>query len=402
MAVSRSQQRGEPCTAVQIGYRDELRRLRYSSHSQLRHHWQLYDLEIWLSQGGRSFGDLTAHRFDEFLSEQRERGERLVAQRGSAVLLTYLRSQGLIPEEEKAVDLSPLGRLMDEYHIYLRDQRSLHPETIKNYDRAAAYFLKTLRLTDISEVAALSEEIIRRWTIMISSQRTCMSPRELLSCTRSLLRFLHLRGIIAAPLAQAIAPYRSYRGAQLPKYLLPKETERLLDKGCNRDTLAGQRDYAILLLLYRLALRACEVAALTLDDIDWRAGEIRVRGKGPKLDRMPLPADVGEALATYLRHHDFAFGDRHVFHTLRAPFVPVSRKVASRVVALAAKRIGLAHVGAHRLRHSAATAMLQSGASLYEVGEALRHQQSDTTAIYAKVDQKALLLVARPWPGSES
>jgi site-specific recombinase XerD len=169
---------------------------------------------------------------------------------------------------------------------------------------------------------------------------------------------------------------------------------------CDRNTSTGRRDFAILTLLVRLGLRAGEVAALVLDDIDWRRGEIGVRGKANRYDRLPLPADVGQAIVDYLRHGrpGVALG-RAVFVWAHAPYRALSSTAVTTVVANAGRRAGIGLIGAHRLRHTAATSMLRAGGSLTEIGQVLRHRRVLTTAVYAKVDLQALRLVARPWPG---
>jgi site-specific recombinase XerD len=191
-----------------------------------------------------------------------------------------------------------------------------------------------------------------------------------------------------------------WRLAEVPKYLEPEEVERVVH-ACRRDTAVARRDHAIILLLARLGLRASEVIALELDDIDWRAGVLKVRGKGRSHDCLPLPADVGEAMATYLRHHRPPCTTRRLFIRTRAPHQGLANPSSiSTIVARALKRAGLrpAFTGAHVLRHSLATGMLRSGASLDEIGEVLRHRAPTTTEIYAKVDLRSLRSLALPWP----
>ena len=176
------------------------------------------------------------------------------------------------------------------------------------------------------------------------------------------------------------------------------QVRALLDS-CDRSTLAGKRDFAILTMLVRLGMRRGEVAGLRLDDIDWRAGEIVVRGKGQRLERLPLPADVGEAIAVYLRDgRPPGFPGREVFVRIKAPRQPLTGGGVTQVVVSASKRAGLGEVTAHRLRHTAATELLRQGAPLQEIGELLRHRSVLTTAIYAKVDRDRLRELARPWP----
>jgi integrase len=177
--------------------------------------------------------------------------------------------------------------------------------------------------------------------------------------------------------------------------------QRLLD-GCERTNAGGLRDLAILLLVARLGLRCAEVARLQIDDIDWRAGELIVRGKAQRRERLPLPWDVGEALAGYLRQARPHSGVREVFLTSKAPIRAIRPDLVSDVTRRACERAGLPRVGAHRLRHALATELLRRGASLVEVSQILRHRDLATTAIYAKVDLATLRSLARPWPGATS
>jgi integrase/recombinase XerD len=189
-----------------------------------------------------------------------------------------------------------------------------------------------------------------------------------------------------------------WRLSGLPKGLEPGQLRRLL-AGCDRRTPTGRRDYAIVLLLARLGLRAGEVARLGLDDIDWRHGEIAILGKGNRAERLPLPADVGAAIAVYLRRGRPGTAEgRGVFARVHAPHRALTAGGVTMVVFDAAQRAGLGKVHAHRLRHTAATAMLHAGSPLAEVGQVLRHRSPLTTAIYAKVDRDALAVLARPWP----
>jgi integrase/recombinase XerD len=204
-------------------------------------------------------------------------------------------------------------------------------------------------------------------------------------------------------LAGGLSGVAHWRLSHIPKFLAPGEIKRLL-KSCDRHTLAGQRDYAILLLLARLGLRGGEVLAMTLDDLDWERGEVLVRGKGQRLERLPLPTDVGAALVNYLRHVRPGCSSRKVFIRLKAPRHALRQSGICCVVHRALKRAGLSPTfkGAHLFRHSLATQMLRRGASLGEIGQLLRHRQPTTTQIYAKVDIEALRGIALPWTRSAS
>ena len=215
---------------------------------------------------------------------------------------------------------------------------------------------------------------------------------------RSLLRFLHLRGLIVGPLADAVPSTASWRLSGLPRALEPEQLQALLG-GCDRGNPGGRRDYAVLVMLSRLGLRAGEVAALQLEDIDWRAGDVRISGKGRRDERLPLPEDVGAAIVAYLQDgRPLTALDRSLITRVRAPHYGMTTGGITQIVLAAAARAGLGQIHSHRLRHTAATQMLRAGASLEEVGQVLRHRQVLTTAIYAKVDRDALRELARAWP----
>lgn len=215
---------------------------------------------------------------------------------------------------------------------------------------------------------------------------------------RSLLRFLHLRGVITGSLADAVPSTASWRLSGLPRALEPEQLRALLGS-CDRPSPGGRRDYAVLVMLARLGLRAGEVAALRIEDVDWRAGELRISGKGRRDERLALPDDVGEAIVAYLQKGRPATAlDRSLIVRVRAPHHGLTTGGVTQIVVAAAARSGLGQIHSHRLRHTAATQMLRAGASLEEVGQVLRHRQVLTTAIYAKVDRDAFRGLARPWP----
>jgi len=217
---------------------------------------------------------------------------------------------------------------------------------------------------------------------------------------RSFLRYLHHKGLNDGNLAVAVPKVARWSLAALPKHLSAVNVQRVLDS-CDRRTPWGRRNYAILLLLARLGLRAGEVIGLNLEDLDWENTCLTVRGKG-KSGQLPLPADVARAIARYLRHDRPRCACRRVFIRHVAPHTGLSKATAvSKIVLCALRNAGVesARKGAHLLRHSLATDMLRRGASLDEIGEILRHKSPDTTAIYAKVDVGALRSLAIAWPG---
>lgn len=218
---------------------------------------------------------------------------------------------------------------------------------------------------------------------------------------RSLLRFWHLQGVIGSSLVGAVPTAANWKLSGLPKYLSGEQVAMML-ASCDPDTVVGRRDAAILTLLARLGLRTSEVAGLLMQDLHWRRGEITVRGKGHRHEQLPMPTDVGEAVVAYLsgaRPTNAADGE--VFVGTRAPHRALTRGAVTQVVARASDRCGLGTIYAHRLRHTAATAMLHAGASLEEIGQVLRHQHALTTVGYAKVDHEGLRALARPWPGGD-
>jgi integrase len=214
---------------------------------------------------------------------------------------------------------------------------------------------------------------------------------------RALLRFLYLEGLIPLQLGGAVPPVGGWRLATIPRLVSADDVQRVIDS-CDAGTVAGARDRAIMLLVARLGLRSVEVARLELDDVDWRRGELTVRCKGRREDRLPLPTDVGEALSGYLAVRGRAEGSRRVFFTCRVPHGPILPGVVNEVLGRGCTRAGIAHFGPHRMRHALAGELLRRGVGLVAISQVLRHQDLATTAVYAKVDLPALRRVAQPWP----
>jgi integrase/recombinase XerD len=231
-------------------------------------------------------------------------------------------------------------------------------------------------------------------------RRSIAMARDLVTRLRSFLRYLHLTGVIDVPLVWAVPGVADQRDRTLPRGLAPAVVKKLL-ASCDRRRLVGRRDYAILLLLSRLGLRSGEVAAIQLDDVDWRGGELLVRGKRNRHELLPLPVDVGRALVSYLQRRG-RHSSRALFLTVVAPIGPISSDTVHGVVMDASARAGVEPVGPHRLRHTAATEMLRRGASLAEIALVLRHREIKMTAGNAKVDRKTLRPLALPWPEDRS
>jgi integrase/recombinase XerD len=359
----------------------------------------LAHLSRWLEGRGLSPGELTGLRAQEFLAARRGAGYTCrLSERGLAPALGFLRGLGAVPEPECPVPVAAVDVLAGRYRSYLAGERALAASTIRYYLDEARGFLAGRE----GRLAGLAAAEVGGYVAAECRRRSTGMAKILVTALRSLLRFLVLEGLVAPGLQDAVPSVAGWRGGGLPRALPDGQVAALL-ASCDRDTARGRRDFAVLTLLARLGLRACEAAALELDDIGWRAGTVTIRGKGRRDEQLPLPSDVGEALAGYLRYGRPAGGaSRRVFLLSRAPGGSMSADAVKAVVRNACRRAGLAPVGAHRLRHSAATGMLRSGAPLAEIGQVLRHRSVSTTAIYAKVDHGALRQLAMPWPGGLS
>jgi integrase/recombinase XerD len=217
---------------------------------------------------------------------------------------------------------------------------------------------------------------------------------------RALLRFCHVQGLISEDLSAAALSATGRRASRLPLGITERETRKLL-AACDRRGALGRRDYAVVVTLLRLGLRAGEVAALRLEDLDWRAGEVVIRGKGRREDRLPLPTDVGEAIAAYLQRGRPATNDREVFVTVTAPTRALTAGSVGELVRRASVRAGITPIRSHRLRHTTACTMVAARVPLSEIGQVLRHHSPISTSNYARVDVDQLRTLARPWPWPE-
>lgn len=356
-------------------------------------------LSRWLEREGLAVGDLSEERAEEFLAARRAAGYvTWVSSRCVGLPLAYLREVGAVPPPVAVVVECPLAGLLEDYREYLVRERGLAPSTIASYERGARRFLE--QRPDGLELDRLTAADVSGFLARECRRLSVAGARHLVADLRPLLRYLHVAGLISSPLVWAVPGVADLRDRSLPRGLEPAVVARLL-AGCDRRRTLGRRDYAILLLLVRLGLRAGEVAAMQLEDVDWRVGEVLIRGKRDRLDTLPLPVDVGDALVSYLRRRGQS-ECRAVFLRVNAPIGALSRQGVCWVVRDACVRAGLPPVGAHRLRHTAATAMLGKGASLVEIAQVLRHREIKTTAIYARVDRTKLRSLAMPWPGGAS
>jgi integrase/recombinase XerD len=285
--------------------------------------------------------------------------------------------------------------LVDGFVGYLRSERGVSELTIDAYVIEVRRFLAG---HDGGELRALTAADVSAAVLGEVGRRSPATVRRYGCALRSFLRYCYLSGLVDRDLSAAALPVSGRRRSLLPQGITPQQAKALL-RVCDRRRAAGRRDYAVIVLMLRLGLRATEVATLRLDDLDWRAGQLTVRGKGSRVDQLPLPVDVGEAVAAYLRRgRPRTATVREVFLCLRPPHVGIRRGGVTAIVASAARRAGLGVVRAHRLRHTAASDMLRAGAPLAEIGQVLRHRSLGSTAVYARVDVERLRTIARPWP----
>ena len=387
-----------PLAPYAAGFASWLRSRGYAPGTVRLRLLQLAHLSRWLEGEGLSAGELTPERVEEFVRARRAAGYvSWVSPRSALLPLRHLREVGVTPVPVSAVAEGPLAELIEGYRRYLVFERGLAEQTVARYQCDASLFLSQRQRPERLELKRLSAADVSGFLARECPRRSVAGARQLVFVVRSFLRYLYVAGLISAPLQWAVPGVAGLRDRSLPRGLRPEAVAKLL-AGCDRRRTVGRRDYAILLLLARLGLRGGEVAAIQLDDLDWRRGEILIRGKGNRQERLPLPVDVGEALVSYLRRRPRA-ESRALFLRVLAPAGALSPSGVRRVVHDACVRAGVPPVGPHRLRHTAATGMLRAGASLPEIAEVLRHRRLETTAIYAKVDRRALRSLAQPWPG---
>lgn len=383
------------------GFAERLVQQGYSNLVQRRKMWLVADLSRWLGQRRLTPAELNEHRMAEYL---RARWRRLVRKSGDKItpqlLLRYLRLLGVVPPP--ALPNGAMDLLLRDYERFLIRERGFAAGSVAHYVRMARSFLIDRFPTGAAELHQLAAPDVTGFVLRDTAGRGRRSAQLLTAVLRSFLSYLFQTGRTRTNLTPAVPAVAGWRLSELPRYLESAQVERLLKRSRQRP-IVGHRDYAIMLLFARLGLRVGEVARLALTDIDWQAGELCVHGKGGRVDQLPLPQDVGQAIVDYLRHGRPRCASRLVFIQGQAPHVGFADSPASLcgIVrrALASARIRSRHGGAHVLRHSLATRMLANGGSLAEIGRVLRHQHVQTTEIYAKVDLSALRAITHPWPG---
>jgi len=361
---------------------------------------QVGQLGRWMGTQGLDASQLGAEPIAGFVSAQRTGSHRRVPSVRSFVpLLDFLCREGVLATAE-VVARAPVDVVVADYRTWLVHERGLAAPTVLRYENLARRFLRHRAtvagpgfVEDLSGADVVGFLLAETARLSVGAAKGCVAE------LRSLLRFLYLKGQVQLPLAAAVPPVAGWHDTGVPDGMAAPQVKRLLDC-CDRTNSVGARDFAMLMLVARLGLRSAEVARLELDDIDWRAGEIVVRGKARRRDRLPLVAEVGEALSAHLSSPRRPTTLRQVFLVTKAPTRAIRADLVSDVCRRACERAGVPRVGAHRLRHALATDMLRHGATLTEVSQVLRHRDLATTAIYAKVDFTSLRSVAQPWPGA--
>ena len=378
------------------GYRDWLLGRGYTPWSTVHALTALGHFGRWMEHEGIGVNQLDEFAVRRFVGTQvRVRGRLPLA--SVRPLLEYLRTTGAAPAGTAGHrEPAPEDELLDGYHEWLAVERRLAPSTIRGRERIARRFLTGRPVPGETGLSITAAEV----TAFLVRESGRLSPGSMGAVSgrlRSLLRYLAMRGLADPGLADAVPRIASWRQATVPRFPEPAAVDALL-ASCDRSTVVGARDYAVLMLLARLGLRAIEVSRLELSDVDWRAGEVEVDGKAHHRGRLPLPVDVGEALVAYLQVRDRV--GRRLFMNVKAPPRPLEASGVRSLVRHAYQRAGLDPVGAHQLRHALASDLLRAGASLVAIGQVLRHQHLESTAIYAKVDLERLRSVASPWPGA--
>ena len=359
-------------------------------------------LLCWIAKRRCMLADLDERMVEQYL---RHRATKQSIQPGDRAALkrwlSLLREEGAIAPAELPL-LTSHDRIFSEFGAYLRTERGLAPKSIVRHLPIIRRFLHEVCPAGDDDLGKISQQEVIRYIERHAQDWSPGTGKAMCWSLRAFLRYLHHQGLNQRALADCVPSVRRWKFANLPTFLPAAQVQKALD-GCDRATPMGRRDYAILMMLAKLGLRADEVATLTLDDIDWRASEMLVRAKGRQRARMPIPPDVGAAIVGYLRNGRPKSSCRRLFIRALAPHVGFASGCAITMIAKAAlDRVdikGCAHRGAHIFRHSLATELLRSGATLTEIGQLLRHESHDTTRIYAKVDIEALRTLSLPWPG---
>lgn len=357
------------------------------------------DVSRWLAQRGLVVGDLTAEVIERFFATGGAVHSVRRSQRSMTPIVAYLRSLGVVTVEAAVAPGRTQGEseLLECFRGWCASQRGLTSTTTDQYVLRAAMFLEMWRPDGDVTLADLDGAAIVAAIRVASEIQPAPTLRCMVTALRSFLRFLYVTGRTSIPLVAAVPALKAWPRTALPS-AIPAGDARRLVAGCDIATARGRRDAAVLVVLLRLGLRAAEVARVELEDIDWRGGEVTIRGKGGRGDVLPLPVEVGEAIAAYLRGGRPSSSSRAVFLTAVAPIRPLSSDGVALLVRRACERCGVAKIGPHRLRHTLATETLRAGAPMAEVAQLLRHADQATSSIYAAADVAAVAALASPWP----
>jgi len=386
-----------PLAPFADAYREKLRERRYTRLSTVNLQRQMAWMSRWLEARGLGVEQLSEAQIEAFVTFQHDSGRdrSSLSRPGLLCLLELLRELGMV---EAAAPSTPSStdKLMGSFRRYLLSERGLSEGTVRGYVVSATRFVAGLDhpdgLKDVTAAQVTAAVLHRSTTVSVSATQNFVAG------LRAFLRFCFIEGVVKMDLSQAALPATGRRRSSLPLGITKDQAAALIGS-CDRRTAIGRRDHALILTLLRLGLRRSEVASIRLEDIDWRAGELVVRGKGARRDRLPLPADVGQAIASYLRRGRPDSDRREVFLQARAPFEPIAAGTVASTVRRACRRAGVAEVGSHRLRHTAACEMVAAQVPLVQIGQVLRHRSLQSTAIYARTDLAQLRLLAQPWPG---
>ncbi|MDJ0362263.1 tyrosine-type recombinase/integrase [Rhodococcus sp. H29-C3] len=357
---------------------------------------QLATLDRWLREHRLSAGDLDAACVNRLVTARRAAGRAtLVSVANFSVPIAYLRVIAVVPPQA-ASQPDPVTQVLEQYRRYLVSERGLVESSIRVNLLVAESFCRT-RDRGLEELSAAE---VTAYVVEISARSSIGWSKKTVTGLASFLRFLHIVGVTDRPLAAALPKVAGHRRT-VPCELDESDFERLLG-GCDCSRDVGIRDCAILTVLWRLGLRRAEVAGLRVDDIDWRRGEITIRGKGNCHELLPMPIDVGAAIVRYLQdgHRRVPPGCRTLFVQVRAPEGAMTPGGVGDVVTKVSVRVGLPAISAHRLRHGTATQLILNGASWPEIAQLMRHRTIAVTASYATVAPALTSELARPWPGA--
>jgi integrase/recombinase XerD len=381
------------------GFRVELEQRGYAPDSVRWRLRQLRAVSRWLQDHHLNVDGLDTDCVVRMVADRRASGRvTLVSVKNFDLLLRYLRDIGAVPQDV-SWQVDPIGRVIEQYRGYLVTERGVAPGTITTNVLVAERFCRDITARS-DRLENLSAADVTAYVASVCDQSSVGWSKKTVTALASFLRFLHVTGVTGAPLMKALPTVAGHRHT-LRCELTDTDIARLL-AGCDRRLTVGLRDYAIVITVWRLGLRACEVSRLTVDDIDWRRGQIMIRGKGNRFEVLPIPADVGKAVVSYLRQgrRRVPPGCRALFLSVRAPQGPMSSGGVSDVVTRLARRAGMGAIGPHLLRHGTATQLLRHGSSWPEVAQVLRHSSIGVTATYATVDPAAISELAHPWPGA--